>query len=231
MSSQLAVIDVHEGKLSLKVRNETVTFNIGKSMKSKHSHDDYLYCADHTAKLVREQWVNTIDHDGKWAEVEKEGDSNEVQAVSFYPRIEPIKPLEWNAPENRLKPSSVEPPKIELKELPEHLDPWVSPVQVVPKKRGMTVVKNEKNELIPQRTVSGWRGIDFMGPFPSSNGNKYVLVAINYMSKWVEAQAFPTNDARNIANFLKKLFAQFGIPKALISDKGTYFCNYQMGRE
>nr|GFC17076.1 hypothetical protein [Tanacetum cinerariifolium] len=45
--------------------DETVTFNIGKSMKSKHSRDDYLYCADHTAKLVRKQWVDTIDHDGK----------------------------------------------------------------------------------------------------------------------------------------------------------------------
>ncbi|GKE36024.1 DNA-directed DNA polymerase [Tanacetum coccineum] len=45
--------------------DETVTFNIGKSMKSKHSRDDYLYCANHTAKLVREQWVDTINHDGK----------------------------------------------------------------------------------------------------------------------------------------------------------------------
>ncbi|GJY73872.1 reverse transcriptase domain-containing protein [Tanacetum coccineum] len=40
-------------------------------------------------------------------------------------------------------------------------------------------------------------GIDFMGPFPLSNGNKYILVAIDYVSKWVKAQAFPTNDARN----------------------------------
>ncbi|GJY11231.1 reverse transcriptase domain-containing protein [Tanacetum coccineum] len=71
-------------------------------------------------------------------------------------------------------------------------------------------------------------GIDFMGPFPSSNGNKYILVAIDYVSKWVDAQAFPTSDARNIVNFLRRLFAQFGIPKALISDKGTHFCNYQM---
>ncbi|GJV31746.1 hypothetical protein Tco_1392146, partial [Tanacetum coccineum] len=40
--------------------------------------------------------------------------------------------------------------------------PWVSPVQVVPKKGGMTIVKNEKNELIPQRTVTGWRAcIDY----------------------------------------------------------------------
>ncbi|GJY27351.1 DNA-directed DNA polymerase [Tanacetum coccineum] len=216
-----AVIDVHEGKLSLRVRNETITFNYGKSMKSKHSRDDYLYYADHTAKLVREQWS--------------------------------VEPLEWKASENRLKPSSVKPPELELKELPEHLEytflqennqllvvispalstvkkaklfevlknhkgaiawsitdikgidssfcthkilmkdefkpsvqpqrrvnpsikevvkkefirlldagliylisdsPWVSLVQVVPKKGGMTVVKNEKNELIPQRTIS-----------------------------------------------------------------------------
>ncbi|GJY45764.1 reverse transcriptase domain-containing protein [Tanacetum coccineum] len=48
-------------------------------------------------------------------------------------------------------------------------------------------------------------GIDFMGPFPSSNGNKYILVAIDYVSKWVEAQAFPTNDAQNVVNFLKRL--------------------------
>ncbi|GJV52463.1 reverse transcriptase domain-containing protein [Tanacetum coccineum] len=71
-------------------------------------------------------------------------------------------------------------------------------------------------------------GIDFMGPFPSSNRNKYILVAIDYVSKWVEAQAFPTSDARNVVNFLKRLFARFGIPKALISDRGTHFYNYQM---
>ncbi|GJS02166.1 reverse transcriptase domain-containing protein [Tanacetum coccineum] len=60
--------------------------------------------------------------------------------------------------------------------------------------------------------------------------NKYILVAIDYVSKWVEAQAFPTSDAQNIVNFLKRLFARFEIPKALISDKGTHFCNHQMER-
>ncbi|GJS14540.1 hypothetical protein Tco_0409012 [Tanacetum coccineum] len=122
LATARAVIDVHEGKLSLRVGNETITFNIGKSMKSKYSRDDYMYCADHTAKLVREQWVNTIDLDGKWTEAKEEGDSNEVQAVSLYPRTESVEPLEWKAPENRLKPSSVEPPELELKELPEHLE-------------------------------------------------------------------------------------------------------------
>ncbi|GKD82352.1 reverse transcriptase domain-containing protein [Tanacetum coccineum] len=72
------------------------------------------------------------------------------------------------------------------------------------------------------------RGIDFMGPFPSSNGNKYILVAIDYVSKWVEARTFRTSDARNVVNFLRRLFARFGIPKALISDRDTHLCNYHM---
>ncbi|GJT36488.1 reverse transcriptase domain-containing protein [Tanacetum coccineum] len=75
---------------------------------------------------------------------------------------------------------------------------------------------------------SAMHGIHFMGPFPSTNGNKYILVAINYVSKWVVAQAFPTSDARNVVNFLRRLFTRFGIPKALISDRGTHFCNYQI---
>ncbi|GJW77134.1 reverse transcriptase domain-containing protein, partial [Tanacetum coccineum] len=536
-----AIIDVHKGKLSLRVGSETVTFNIGKSMKSKHSRDDYLYCADHTVKLVQEQWVDTVNHDGEWTEEEEGGDSNEVLAVSFYPRTESVEPLEWKALKNQLKPSRVEPPKHELKELPKHLKyaflqennqlpvvissalstfektrllevlrnhkgeiawsiadikgidssfcthkilmedefkPTVQPQrrvnpnikEVIPKKGGMTVVKNEKDEFIPQRTVTGWRicidyhklnnatwkdhfplpfidqmlehlagyeyycfldgfsryfqipiapedqekttftcpyeifsykrmpfglcnapatfqccmtaifhelikdsmeapimikpdwslpfkimcdasdyavgavlgqridkhfkpihyaskkmneaqenytttkkellavicdkkGVEnlaadhfcrlenpdlgkltkakirdlfpeerlmaisnknnepcviadhpedimaspppqekssrlgFTGhisfamhvrPFPLLNGNKYVLVAIDYVSKWIEAQAFPTNDARNVVNFLKRLFARFRIPKALISDRGTHFCNHQI---
>ncbi|GJS79916.1 reverse transcriptase domain-containing protein, partial [Tanacetum coccineum] len=68
-------------------------------------------------------------------------------------------------------------------------------------------------------------GIDFMGPFPSSRGNKYILVAVDYLSKWVEAKALPTNDARVVVKFLKSLFSRFGAPRAIISDRGTHFCN------
>ncbi|GJW21896.1 hypothetical protein Tco_0032518 [Tanacetum coccineum] len=199
--------------------------------------------------------VNTVNHDGKWTKEEEE-DSNNALAVSFYPRTEPMEPLEWKALDNRLKQSSVEPPKLELKELHKHLDyaflqennqlpvvissalstdektrllevlrnhkgeiawsianikgidssfctrkilmedefkpsvqpqrrvnpnikevvkkeviklldvgliypisdsPWVSLVQVISKKGGMIVVKNDKDELIPQRTFTRWR--------------------------------------------------------------------------
>ncbi|GJR68004.1 reverse transcriptase domain-containing protein [Tanacetum coccineum] len=73
-------------------------------------------------------------------------------------------------------------------------------------------------------------GINFMGPFPSSRGNKYILVAVDYLSKWVEAKALPTNDARVVCKFLKSLFARFGAPRAIISDRGTHFCNDQFAK-
>nr|GEV75131.1 reverse transcriptase domain-containing protein [Tanacetum cinerariifolium] len=74
------------------------------------------------------------------------------------------------------------------------------------------------------------KGIDFMGPFPSSKGNKYILVTVDYLSKWVEAKALPTNDARVVVKFLKSLFSRFGTPKAIISDRVTHFCNDQFSR-
>ncbi|GKG04579.1 reverse transcriptase domain-containing protein, partial [Tanacetum coccineum] len=61
--------------------------------------------------------------------------------------------------------------------------------------------------------------IDFMGPFSKSYKFEYILVAVNYVSKWAKAQALPTNDARVVISFLKKLFFRFGMPKSLISDR------------
>ena len=72
-------------------------------------------------------------------------------------------------------------------------------------------------------------GIDFMGPLPSSYGNIYILVAVDFVSKWVEAIATPKDDARVVIKFLKKnIFSRFGVPRALISDGGTHFCNNQL---
>ncbi|GKC06786.1 reverse transcriptase domain-containing protein, partial [Tanacetum coccineum] len=62
----------------------------------------------------------------------------------------------------------------------------------------------------------------------SDYGNKYILVAIDYVSKWVEAQDLPINDACVVIRFLRRLFARFGVPKALISDRRTHFCNSQL---
>nr|GFA09881.1 reverse transcriptase domain-containing protein [Tanacetum cinerariifolium] len=67
--------------------------------------------------------------------------------------------------------------------------------------------KISKRDEMPQNSIQVWKifdilDIDFMGPFPSSKGNKYILVAVDYLSKWVEVKALSTNDARAYENSL-----------------------------
>nr|XP_043615911.1 uncharacterized protein LOC122587811 [Erigeron canadensis] len=73
-------------------------------------------------------------------------------------------------------------------------------------------------------------GIDFMGSFLPSNKNLYIHVVVDYVSKWAEAKALPTNDAHVVIHFLKQLFCRFGVPKALISDRGSHFANHELAK-
>lgn len=69
-------------------------------------------------------------------------------------------------------------------------------------------------------------GMDFMGPFPSSYGNSYILVTVDYVSKWLEVKATVTCEAQEVSKVLKSnIFCMYGIPKAIISNQGTHFCN------
>ncbi|CAN6695147.1 unnamed protein product [Malus baccata var. baccata] len=69
-------------------------------------------------------------------------------------------------------------------------------------------------------------GIDFMGPFPSSYGFMYILLAVDYVSKWVEAKATRTNDSKVVADFIRtNIFARFRMPRVIISDGGSHFWN------
>jgi hypothetical protein len=68
---------------------------------------------------------------------------------------------------------------------------WVSPVQVVPKKGGMTVIKNEKNELIPTRTVTGWRMcIDYRRLNQATRKDHFPLPFMDQMLERLSGQAF-----------------------------------------
>ena len=69
-------------------------------------------------------------------------------------------------------------------------------------------------------------GIDFMGPFPSSFGYIYILVGVNYVSKWVEAMPCKAADHRVVLKFIKEnIFSRFGVPKVIISYGGSNLCN------
>ena len=65
-----------------------------------------------------------------------------------------------------------------------------------------------------------------MKSFPHSFGNLYILVGVDYVSKWVEAVACKSNHHKVVVKFLKdNIFSRFGIPIAIISDGGSHFCN------
>nr|GFA93046.1 reverse transcriptase domain-containing protein [Tanacetum cinerariifolium] len=112
----------------------------------------------------------------------------------FFPTLH--KDLKVVEPKN-LSFEEDEPPEVELKELPPHLEYaflGYFQIPIDPKDQEKT----------------------------SSKGNKYILVAVDYLSKWVEAKALPTNDARVVVKILKSLFSRFGTPKAIISDRGPF---------
>ena len=81
------------------------------------------------------------------------------------------------------------------------------------------------NPILEVKLFDLW-GMDFMGPFPSSFSHMYIFLAVDYVSKWVEAIPTRTNDASVVVKFFRShIFTRFGTPQALITDGGTHFCN------
>ena len=69
-------------------------------------------------------------------------------------------------------------------------------------------------------------GIDFMGPFPPSFGNQYIHMAVDYVSKWVEAIACLRNDANILVGFIQRnILSRFRAPMTIISDEESHFAN------
>jgi hypothetical protein len=67
-------------------------------------------------------------------------------------------------------------------------------------------------------------GIDYMGPFPRSGNAEYILVAVDYVSKWVEALSCRANDSKHAKKmFQEVIFPRFGTPRTVISDGGSHF--------
>ena len=69
-------------------------------------------------------------------------------------------------------------------------------------------------------------GIDFMGLFPISHVFSYILLVVDYVSRWVEAKATITNDYKVVVDFVRSnIFCKFGVSRAISNDQGSHFYN------
>ena len=81
-------------------------------------------------------------------------------------------------------------------------------------------------ETILEVEIFYLKGIDFMGPFLPSEGKEYIILAVDYVSKWVKAISKRTNDHRVVNKFIvSNIFSRFGCPRDIISDGGSHFTN------
>ncbi|MCO5580212.1 hypothetical protein L7F22_034078 [Adiantum nelumboides] len=81
--------------------------------------------------------------------------------------------------------------------------------------------------MMGARAFAKW-GIDFVGPYPPAYKShaQYIIVAMDYLTKWVEAKATTRNDAKTTAQFLyENIFTRYGLPIEIVSDTGTHFIN------
>nr|GFC05074.1 reverse transcriptase domain-containing protein [Tanacetum cinerariifolium] len=122
--------------------------------------------------------------------------------------------------ESKEKSFIEEPPELELKELPSHLDPWVSPIYCVPKKGGMTIVANENNELILTRLVTGWRVcIDYRKLNDATRKDHFLLPFMDQMLERLAGNEFYC--------FLYGFSRYFQIPiDPQDQEKTTFTCPY-----
>ncbi|GJW43347.1 reverse transcriptase domain-containing protein [Tanacetum coccineum] len=174
-----------------------------------------------------------------------------LSVINNDPSLPPSPVYEINVPD-KIKSSCEDPPDLELKDLPSHLEyaflegddklpviiaknmkdedktalikvlnPWVSPVHCVPKKGGITVVKNEENELIPTRLVTGWRVcIDYRKLNDATRKDHFPLPFMDQMLERLAGNEYYC--------FLDGFSGYFQIPiDPLDQEKTTFTCPYR----
>lgn len=85
--------------------------------------------------------------------------------------------------------------------------------------------------LQPQLVIEPfeWWALDFVGPFnPPSNQKSYILVATDYVTKWVKIVAFPRATKETVINFIFKIFVRYGLPREVITDEGLQFIGHKI---
>ncbi|GJT43043.1 DNA-directed DNA polymerase [Tanacetum coccineum] len=166
LATARAMIDVFNKKITLRVGDDEVIFDVDQLIKRPTTEDDeYLECCESTSSDEKngsdlENSIRRIDSaNTSYPVTQGTTNGNDVKSEHLY----------------SASANEIDEKKPELRNLPQHLEyaylhgdksfpiiissefSWVSPIHVVPKNGGMTVVLNDNNELIPSRTVTGWR--------------------------------------------------------------------------
>nr|GEV52752.1 reverse transcriptase domain-containing protein [Tanacetum cinerariifolium] len=253
-----ALIDVYGEEITLRVNDEAVTFNLNQTTRYSSTYDDLSVNRIDIIDVSREEYAQEIleiDH----ADCDPEGD---ICLIEKLLNNDPFQLPSMNLKQGKVakeKSSSEEPPELELKDLPSHLE-YAYTEDFANFHAGNFIVKGMSSQQkkkffkdvkhyfwddpylflicadqIIRWCVHGQEAYDILkagheGPTGAimvsiSPPRKYILVAVDYLSKWVEAKALLTSDARVVVKFLKSLFVRFRTPRAIISDHRTHFCN------
>nr|GEZ71657.1 reverse transcriptase domain-containing protein [Tanacetum cinerariifolium] len=264
LSTAHALIDVYEGEIILRHDDQSLTLKCGdtplisynnfESRNKVHLIDaTYTFIAIHDEPISPEFNATYYDLERDIIILEallnNDPEPPPSNQKDYFPSVR--KDLKVVEPKNQSFDD--EPPEVELKELPPHLEyAFLGENEKCPVIIAKDLNVNEKTALInvlkSRKKAIAWKltdiragkeAIDILnachsGPTGGHYGANYtakkVFDSVNYLSKWVEAKALPTNDARVVVKFLKSLFSRFGTPKAIISDGGTHFCNDQFSR-
>nr|GEW47795.1 reverse transcriptase domain-containing protein [Tanacetum cinerariifolium] len=160
LRTERALIDVYGEELTLRIDDEAITFKVGQTSKYSYNDAESINQIDVIDVACEEYVQEVLGFSDKSKRIDDtdfdiEGDICLLEKLlNDDPSSSPFPSKELNLEEIKTVKSSIdETPKLELEELPSHLDPWVSPVHCVPKKGGMTVIENEDNELILTRCM------------------------------------------------------------------------------
>ncbi|GKC60161.1 reverse transcriptase domain-containing protein [Tanacetum coccineum] len=172
-----AVIRVKQKQLNIEVGTKRMIMHINFAMKHSYSNDDTCFSIDVIDEILEEDFDTLLDEgseilhfiEGTILEEKLFVEFDEFMALTADENFEsksdteepPFEKITFNT-DYKIKTSLEEPlTDLELKPLPDNLEyvffPLVRPIHCVPKKGGITVVTNERNELVPTRTVIGWR--------------------------------------------------------------------------